>query len=77
MNPDDLLHSAPAIAKGAGALAAAIPFTAIVRRMLGSAADEVAEMWRETVALFRFSNSSCRPSYWLYLGFLIFHHDWP
>ena len=45
MNPDDLLKAAPEIAKGAGALAAAIPFTAVVKRMLGPAADEVAEMW--------------------------------
>jgi hypothetical protein len=49
MNPDDILKAAPAIAKGAGALAAAIPFTAIVKRMLGPAADELAEMWRDQV----------------------------
>jgi Abortive infection alpha len=54
MNPDDLIKAAPEIAKGAGALAAAIPFTSIVRRMLGPAADEVAEMWRDQVRVYRF-----------------------
>jgi hypothetical protein len=39
MDPNDLIKAAPEIAKGAGALAAAIPFTAIVKRMLGPAAD--------------------------------------
>jgi hypothetical protein len=34
MNPDDIIKAAPAIAKVAGALAAAVPFTAIVKRML-------------------------------------------
>lgn len=54
MNPDDIIKAAPAIAKGAGALAAAIPFTAIVKRMLGPAADEVAEMWRDQIRLYRY-----------------------
>jgi hypothetical protein len=54
MNPDDIIKAAPAIAKGAGALAAAIPFTAIVKRMLGPAADELAEMWRDQVRLYRY-----------------------
>src|SRR5258708_29078795 len=54
MNPDDLIKAAPAIAKGAGALAAAIPFTAIVKRMLGPAADELAEMWRDQVRMYRY-----------------------
>jgi hypothetical protein len=54
MNPDDIIKAAPAIVKGAGALAAAIPFTAIVKRMLGPAADEVAEMWRDRVRMYRY-----------------------
>ena len=54
MNPDDLIHAVPAVAKGAAALGAAIPFTAIVRRMLGPAADEVAEMWRDQVRVYRY-----------------------
>jgi hypothetical protein len=54
MNPDDIIKAAPAIAKGAGALAAAIPFTGIVKRMLGPAADELAEMWRDQVRMYRY-----------------------
>jgi len=54
MNPDDLIHAAPVMAKGAAALGAAIPFTAIVKRMLGPAADEVAEMWRDQVRVYRY-----------------------
>src|SRR6266446_3972399 len=54
MNPDDIIKAAPAIAKVAGPLAAAIPFTAIVKRMLGPAADELAEMWRDQVRLYRY-----------------------
>jgi hypothetical protein len=54
VTPDDLIRAAPAIAKGAGALAAAIPFTGIVKRMLGPAADELAEMWRDQVRLYRY-----------------------
>jgi hypothetical protein len=54
MNPDDLLKAAPEIAKGAGALAAAIPFTAVVKRMLGPAADELAEMWRDQIRVYRY-----------------------
>jgi hypothetical protein len=54
MNPDDIIKAAPAIAKVAGPLAAAIPFTAIVKRMLGPAADELAEMWRDQVRMYRY-----------------------
>ena len=50
--PDDIIKAAPAIVKGAEA--AAIPFTAIVKRMLGPAADEVAEMWRDRVRMYRY-----------------------
>ena len=34
--------------------AASIPFTGIVKRMLGPAADEVAEMWRDQVRVYRY-----------------------
>lgn len=54
MNADDLFKVAPDLAKGATALAAAIPFTAMVKRMLGPAADELAEMWRDKVRLYRY-----------------------
>lgn len=54
MNPDDIVKTAPAIAKGAAAIGAAIPFTAIAKRILGPAADEVAEMMRDHVRLYRY-----------------------
>src|ERR1700756_188385 len=54
MNPDDIIKIAPEIAKVTGPLAAAIPFTAIVKRMLGPAADEVAEMWKDQVRMYRY-----------------------
>ena len=54
MNPDDIIKAVPEIAKVAGPLAAAIPFTGIVKRMLGPAADELAEMWRDQVRLYRY-----------------------
>lgn len=40
MSPDEIIQAAPSISKGVEALAAAIPFTAIVKRILGPAADE-------------------------------------
>src|SRR5579863_1360786 len=54
MDPNELIKAAPEIAKGVGALAVAVPFTAIVKRMLGPAADELAEMWRDQVRLYRY-----------------------
>src|SRR5882724_1081236 len=54
MNPDELLNHAPEIAKAATAVAATVPFTAIVKRMLGPAADELAEMWQDQVQLYRY-----------------------
>jgi hypothetical protein len=54
MDPNEIIKAAPEIAKGAAALGAAIPFTGIVKRMLGPAADEVAEMWRDRVRLYRY-----------------------
>jgi hypothetical protein len=54
MDPNELIKAAPEIAKGAAALGAAIPFTGVVKRMLGPAADELAERWRDSVRLYRF-----------------------
>jgi hypothetical protein len=51
---DSLVKAAPVIAKGVTAVGAAIPFTAIVKRMLGPAADELAEMWRDQVRMYRY-----------------------
>jgi hypothetical protein len=56
MNPDDIIKVAPEIAKGLTAIGAAIPFTGIVKRMLGPAADELAEMWKDNVRLYRYGN---------------------
>lgn len=54
MNPNEIINAVPEIAKVAGPLAAAIPFTSIVKRMLGPAADEVAEMWRDKIRVYRY-----------------------
>jgi len=54
MDPTEIIKAAPEIAKGAAALGAAIPFTGIVKRMLGPADDEVAEMWRDQVRVYRY-----------------------
>src|SRR5437879_4763381 len=53
MNPDNVARAVE-IAKVAGPIAAAIPFSAIVKRMLGPAVDELAEMWRDQVRLYRY-----------------------
>jgi hypothetical protein len=55
MNPEDIVVvTAPVLAKGALALGASVPFTAIAKRMLGPAADEIAEMMRDQVRLYRY-----------------------
>src|SRR5580658_4151407 len=54
MDPNEIIKAAPEIAKGAAAVGAAIPFTSIAKRMLGPAADEVAEMWRDQVRVYRY-----------------------
>jgi hypothetical protein len=56
MDPTEIIKAAPEIAKGLTAIGAAIPFTAIVKKMLGLAADEVAEMLRDRVRLYRYGN---------------------
>src|SRR5438034_6117948 len=54
MEANELIKHAPEIAQGTTAVAAAVPLTAIVKRMLGPAADEFAEMWRDQVRLYRY-----------------------
>jgi hypothetical protein len=54
MDPAELVKAAPELVKGAAAIGAAVPFTGIVKRMLGPAADEVAEMWRDQVRVYRY-----------------------
>src|SRR5271169_5924760 len=54
MDPTEITKHLPEIASATKVVAAAIPFTAIVKRMLGPAADELAEMWRDQVRLYRY-----------------------
>jgi Abortive infection alpha len=54
MDPSEIVKAAPQIIEAAAPVAAAIPFTGIVKRMLGPAADELAEMWRDRVRLYRY-----------------------
>lgn len=54
MNHDDLIKSAPMLVKDAAPLLAAIPFTALAKRILGPAVDEVGEMARDRVRLYRY-----------------------
>ena len=51
---DELIKAAPEIVKSVGPMVAAIPFTGVVKRMLGPAADEVAEMWKDQIRLYRY-----------------------
>ena len=54
MDPNDIFKALPEVTSVAKIAAASIPFTAIVKRMLGPAADELAEMWRDQVRLYRY-----------------------
>src|SRR2546426_10236961 len=54
MEANELIKHAPEIARAATTVAATVPLTAIVKRMLGPAADELAEMWRDQVRLYRY-----------------------
>lgn len=54
MDPTEIIKAVPEMAKTVAPLAAAIPFTGIVKRMLGPAADELAEMWRDKIRLYRY-----------------------
>jgi Abortive infection alpha len=54
MDPSEIMHAAPQLVKAVAPIAAAVPFTGIVKRMLGPAADELAEMWRDQIRLYRY-----------------------
>src|SRR5271170_3752321 len=54
MIEDEIIKHIPDAVGIAKVAAASIPFTAIVKRMLGPAADELAEMWRDQVRLYRY-----------------------
>jgi hypothetical protein len=53
MDPNELIKAAPAIAKGAAALGAALPLTEIIKRIIGPAADELGEMWANRIRVYR------------------------
>jgi hypothetical protein len=54
MDPNEIIKHLPDALSVAKVAAGSIPFTGIVKRMLGPAADEVAEMWRDRVRLYRY-----------------------
>ena len=54
MSDYESLKHLPEIAKVVTPVAAAIPFTGILKRMLGPAADEVAERFRDEVRIYRY-----------------------
>lgn len=60
MSADEIIKHIPQITSATKAVAAAVPFTAIVKRILGPAADEVAQMWADSVRMWRFERqASC------------------
>ena len=54
MDPTEIAKHIPEVVSVAKVAAASIPFTGIIKRMLGPAADEVAEMWRDRFRLYRY-----------------------
>ena len=54
MSPEDITEVAPAFAKGGVALVAVAALTTVGKRILGPAVDEIAEMWRDQVRLYRY-----------------------
>ena len=54
MDPTEITKHIPEVVSVAKVAAASIPFTAIVKRMLGPAADELAEMWKDQVRIYRY-----------------------
>jgi hypothetical protein len=55
MDPGEIIKAAPEIANVIVPAAVSIPFTGIVKRMLGPAVDELAEMWKDQIRLYRWS----------------------
>ena len=54
MNPDDIIKAASTINTGLTTIGAAIPFTAIINKMLGPASEELAERFRDRVRIYRY-----------------------
>lgn len=57
MDATEIIKAAPEIAKGAEALAAAIPLTPIIKAILGPAADELGQRFGDRVRLYRYGRS--------------------
>jgi hypothetical protein len=55
MSADEIIKHIPELAAAAKVAVAAVPFTAVVKRMLGPAVDEVSEILRDKVRLYRYS----------------------
>jgi hypothetical protein len=54
MDPGEIVQTGLTVAKLGAAAGASIPFTALARRMLGPAADEVADMLRDSIRVYRY-----------------------
>jgi hypothetical protein len=54
MDPGEIVNTGLTVMKVGAAAGASIPFTALARRMLGPAADEVAEMMRDSIRVYRY-----------------------
>jgi hypothetical protein len=54
MDPSEILRHSTEIAKVGTAVGAAIPFTAVVKKILGPAADEIAQRVRDEIRVYRF-----------------------
>src|SRR5262249_42977705 len=54
MDPAEIVHTGLTAVKLGAAAGASIPFTTLARKMLGPAADEVAEMLRDSIRIYRY-----------------------
>ena len=54
MDPIEITKDLPEAVSIAKVAAASLPFTDNVKRMLGPAADELAEMWRDQLRVYRY-----------------------
>jgi Abortive infection alpha len=54
MDPSEILLHGAELAKAGSAIGIAIPFTAVVKKILGPAADEIAERVRDEIRLYRY-----------------------
>ncbi len=54
MDPAEIVNTGLVAVKLGAAAGASIPFTALARKMLGPAADEVAEMLRDSIRVYRY-----------------------